>query len=159
MESVGRQTSSAEFNGDVLFDGATTLSVGEAELTLPDLQGSSFGETEIDGETFALQSASTALSLDSGRLDDLRSVIDSARSQVLGARGDIGSFDRNVLSPAMASNSVAIEQLSAARSVIRDTNFATETSNLSRSRILQTASLTAIGIEQQTAGSVISLLA
>ena len=159
VESVGRTVGRAEFNGDRLFDGTTTLRQGDAELAVPELTGSSLGETEIDGETFSLSSASTTLNLSSGRLDDLRTVVDTARSQVLGARGSIGAFERNVLEPAERSTRVQFEQTSAALSVLRDADFAAEASNATRAGILGFAATGALRAEQQAAGSIISLLA
>jgi len=64
-----------------------------------------------------------------------------------------------VLEPAERSTRVQFEQTSAALSVLRDADFAAETSNATRAGILGAAATGALRTEQRAAGSIISLLA
>ena len=58
----------------------------------------------------------------------------------------------------MRSQQVALENLTSAESSIRDTDFAEETSKLTRAQILQQAGTQTLAIANNTAQSVLSLL-
>lgn len=85
-------------------------------------------------------------------------IIDAAIDQVSTLRGRIGAFERNTLDTTMRSQQVALENLTSAESTIRDTDFAEETSNLTRAQILQQAGTQTLAIANNTAQSVLSLL-
>ncbi|MEO0475824.1 MAG: flagellin [Planctomycetota bacterium] len=85
-------------------------------------------------------------------------IIDAAIDQVSTLRGRIGAFERNTLDTTLRSQQVALENLTSAESVIRDTDFAEETSNLTRAQILQQAGTQTLAIANNTAQSVLSLL-
>ena len=69
-------------------------------------------------------------------------IIRSAVSQVASLRGRLGAFEKSTLSPTLASLQVQYENVAAAESTIRDTDFAQETANLTRAQILvQAASM------------------
>ena len=85
-------------------------------------------------------------------------IIDTAIDQVSTLRGRIGAFERNTLDTTLRSQQVALENLTAAESSIRDTDFAEETSRLTRAQILQQAGTQTLAIANNTAQSVLSLL-
>ncbi len=85
-------------------------------------------------------------------------IIDAAIDQVSTLRGRIGAFERNTLDTTLRSQQVALENLTSAESSIRDTDFAAETSALTRAQILQQAGTQTLAISNTTAQSVLSLL-
>ena len=85
-------------------------------------------------------------------------IIDAAIDQISTLRGRIGAFERNTLDTTMRSQQVALENLTSAESTIRDTDFAEETSKLTRAQILQQAGTQTLAIANNTAQSVLSLL-
>ena len=85
-------------------------------------------------------------------------IIDAAIDQVSTLRGRIGAFERNTLETTLRSQQVSLENLTAAESSIRDTDFAEETSKLTRAQILQQAGTQTLAIANSTAQSVLSLL-
>ena len=85
-------------------------------------------------------------------------VLDSAIDEVTILRGRLGAFERNVLDTNRRSLQAAVENLSASRSVIRDADFAVETSELTRAQILQSSGTTVLGLANQQAQSVLQLL-
>ncbi len=85
-------------------------------------------------------------------------IVDAAIQQVSTLRGRIGAFERNTLDTTLRSQQVALENLTSAESSIRDTDFAEETSLLTRSQILQQAGTQTLAIANSTAQSVLSLL-
>lgn len=85
-------------------------------------------------------------------------IVDAAIDQVSTLRGRIGAFERNTLDTTLRSQQVALENLTSAESSIRDTDFAAETSALTRAQILQQAGTQTLAIANNTAQSVLSLL-
>jgi flagellin len=109
-------------------------------------------------------------SLQSGGVNDLEAslqrndfstasdILDTAIDDVTILRGRLGAFERNVLDTNRRSLQSAVENLSASRSVIRDADFAVETSELTRAQILQSSGTTVLGLANQQAQSVLQLL-
>jgi flagellin len=83
-------------------------------------------------------------------LDDAVSFVDSSRA-ALGAV-------QNRLQSTIANLGSAIENLSASRSRIRDTDFAAETANLTKNQVLQQAGLAILAQANASPQSVLSLL-
>lgn len=85
-------------------------------------------------------------------------IIDASIDQISTLRGRLGAFERNTLQTTMRSSQIALENLTAAESSIRDTDFAAETSKLTRAQILQQAGTSTLAMANSTASSVLSLL-
>jgi flagellin len=85
-------------------------------------------------------------------------ILDEAIDQVSVLRGRMGAFERNTLQTTLRSSQIAMENLTASESSIRDTDFAQETAKLTRAQILQQAGTSTLGIANSTAQSVLSLL-
>ena len=84
-------------------------------------------------------------------------ILDGALDQVSSARADLGAV-QNRLSSTIASLSATSENLSAARSRIRDVDFAAETAELSRVQILQQAGISILSQANAQPQLVLSLL-
>ena len=85
-------------------------------------------------------------------------VLDESIDQVSILRGRLGAFERNTLQTTLRSSQIAMENLTAAESDVRDTDFAEETAKLTRAQILQQAGTSTLAIANNTASSVLSLL-
>jgi flagellin len=96
--------------------------------------------------------------LSSGRLEGTTDIIDAAITDVSTLRGRLGAFEKNVVNTSVNSLRVALENVSAAESLIRDTDFATETSELTRSQILVAAGMAVLAAANQSPQNVLSLL-
>ncbi|WP_016956744.1 flagellin [Catenovulum agarivorans] len=83
--------------------------------------------------------------------------IDAAISTIGGARADLGAL-QNRFQSTIRNLSNVIENVSSARSQIRDTDFATETAELTRNQIVQQASLSVLSQANQRPQSALSLL-
>ncbi len=97
-------------------------------------------------------------SLTAGNAGDAAQIIDLAIDQVSVMRGRIGAFERNTLQTAARSQQIALENLTASESAIRDTDFAFETARLTRAQILVNAGTSTLAIANSTAQSVLALL-
>lgn len=85
-------------------------------------------------------------------------VIDAAIDQVTVARGNIGSFQSNILQSNIRSLGVAKENLSAANSTISDTDVAAEMTNFTKMQILQSTGMAVLAQANQLPQSVMKLL-
>jgi flagellin len=85
-------------------------------------------------------------------------VIDAAIEQVAKSRGQIGSFQRNILESNIRSLGVAKESLSATESTIRDTDVAAEMTQFSKLQILQQAGMSVLAQANQAPQAVLNLL-
>jgi flagellin len=85
-------------------------------------------------------------------------IIDKAILQIATLRGRLGAFELNTVQTNIHSLNVAIENATAAQSVIRDTDFATETANLTRAQIMVSAGTSVLATANTTPQSVLKLL-
>jgi flagellin len=99
-----------------------------------------------------------ANSLVAGRQRAASDVIDASIDQIAVMRGRLGAFERNTLQTTIRSSQISLENLTAAESKIRDTDFAYETSRLTRAQILVQAGTSQLAIANSTAQSVLTLL-
>ena len=96
--------------------------------------------------------------LASGRLEAGVDIIDASIMDVSSLRGRLGAFQKNVIETAISSLRVALENVSASESVIRDTDFARETAELTRSQILVAAGTSVLAAANQSPQNVLALL-
>ena len=94
----------------------------------------------------------------SGNLDTAQKIVGDAIDYVSGLRGRIGAFQSNTVGSTIRSLSIGLENLTAAESAIRDTDFAIETSTLTRNQILVQAASSALSIANASPQNVLSLL-
>jgi len=85
-------------------------------------------------------------------------IIDAAMNQVNSQRARLGSIERDVIGRNVATLQVALENVSAAESAIRDTDFAAETARLTREQILVQAGTSVLATTNSLAGNVLQLL-
>ena len=93
-----------------------------------------------------------------GSLESAQNIVNSAIDKVSTLRGRLGAFQKNVIGATIRSLGVALENTSAAESVIRDTDFASETANLTRSQILVNAATNVLAISNSQPQNVLGLL-
>ena len=143
-------------------DGAYTASTTYGLISL-----SSGGSYQVGGNNPGLAGLSTASStltaintVDISSVtgaNDAISLIDGALDQVSTIRGDLGAI-QNRFESTIASLSTTSENLSAARSRIRDADFAQETAALTRNQILQQAGVSILSQANGLPQLVLSLL-
>jgi len=94
----------------------------------------------------------------SGDVTLAQKIVTEAIDDVSSLRGRLGAFQKNIVGATIRSLGVALENTSAAESAIRDTDFATETAELTRSQILVNAATNTLAIANSQPQSVLSLL-
>ena len=97
-------------------------------------------------------------SLVGGNAARASNIIDSAITKVAQTRGRLGAFEKNTLQTNINSLQVALENVTSSESSIRDTDFATETSNMTRNQILVQAGTSVLAQANQLSSNVLNLL-
>ena len=151
ITEISRITSTTEFNGVALFDGTFN-----ANFLVGANSGQNINITIADSDATALGINATSVSTVAASVTAMASV-DGALSTINGMRADLGATQNRFESTIRNLSNVS-ENLSAARSRIRDTDFATETAELTRSQILQQASVAILSQANQRPQTALSLL-
>jgi flagellin len=102
--------------------------------------------------------SSKAANVVDGNLETGQKIVNDAITQVSSLRGRLGAFQKNIVGATIRSLGVALENTSAAESSIRDTDFAAETAEMTRSQILVNAATQVLSISNSQPQSVLSLL-
>ncbi|WP_339349579.1 flagellin [uncultured Alteromonas sp.] len=95
--------------------------------------------------------------LTSGNASSILGKLDTAISAIGGLRADLGALQNRFQSTIRNLSNIS-ENVSAARSQIKDTDFATETASLTRNQILQQASTTVLSQANQRPQAALQLL-
>jgi flagellin len=122
-------------------------------LSLGNFVASQIGGGVVAGKNLSNLDVTTA----SGASDAIR-IVDAAIDQITKARGQIGSFQRNVMESNIRSLGVARENLAATESSIRDTDVAAEMTQFTKMQILQQAGMSVLAQANQAPQAVLALL-
>jgi len=147
-------------SGDVSFTTSDTNStfslIGSAASAANNL-GGVIGTTSVAGNVTAGDRVSDLdISTNLGAQSAI-AVVDASIKQIDRNRADLGAV-QNRMSSTISNLQSIIENVSAARSRIRDTDYAVETSNLSKNQVLQQAGLSVLAQANASSQSVLSLL-
>lgn len=112
---------------------------------------------EVTGFLSSLASGGTN-SLVSGNTIQAQKIITAAIRQVADLRGRLGAFQKDILETNVNSLSVALENVTASESAIRDADFAGETAALTRSQILVQANTSVLAQANSSPQNVLTLL-
>jgi len=136
--------------------GALVSAPGMESIGIQNIAVSTLGNP-TDGYLNTLKSGGTN-SLSSSNLYTAQNIVDSAIKDISTLRGRLGSFQKNTLETTINSLRVTNENLIAAESAIRDTDFASETANMTRSQILVQAATAALAQANYAPQNVLSLI-
>jgi len=129
---------------------------GQAVVGIQEVSSRQLGSAEAG---FVSQlAAGRSANLVDGDLESAQEIVAQALKEVALARGRLGSFQRNVLGTTIRSTGIAIENTAAAASIIRDSDFAKQTAELTRSQILVQASTNVLSLANNAPQSALSLL-
>ena len=112
---------------------------------------------EINGFLSSLSSGGEN-SLVGGNTTQAQKIITESIKQVANLRGRLGALQKNVLETNVNSLSVALENVTASESAIRDADFAEETAAMTRAQILVQANTSVLAQANASPQSVLSLL-
>jgi len=160
LATIDSTASNTTFNGDPLLDGTATITAGNATLSLPNAATGNLGETVVDGVTYTLADLKSGGSLNfvDGDIGIAQQVIQNSLTDVSTSRAAIGSFQKFSVGSRLSTLETSIENLSAANSLIRDTDYAFETAVLNRSILLQQTSMLALATMLSGQSSILQLI-
>jgi flagellin len=96
--------------------------------------------------------------LKSGNFEAATKILTQAIDEISRMRGRLGALEKNTLDTNVRSIQAAVENLTSSQSVIRDADFAAESSALSRSQVLVSAATSTLALANQSSQSVLQLL-
>jgi flagellin len=135
MSEVNRIASTTSFNGDSLLDGTATLTAGGTTVSIDSMTVGPIGEGE-----------------------DALAALADARDKVSAARGELGSFSRYTVGSQLNRIGIAMENVAAAESVIRNTDYGLEMANLTRLELMSRSNLMAMSMTLAQQANVLDLL-
>ena len=143
--------------------GGATFSLG-AQVTTTDTASIGIQDVSTGGLGDAVQGFLSSLgsgganSLTSSSLVNAQNIVSEAITQVATLNGRLGAFQKYTLGSTINNLGVAYENASAAESAITDTNFASETANLTRAQILQQSATTVLSQANSQPQNALTLL-
>jgi len=162
LSAVGAQTPSS-ITAFTITGGGAKFNLGpsvditnQVRLGIGNVAVRNFGSSGV-GFLDELASGQTSNVVD-GDLETGQKLVDTAIDQISKLRGRLGAFQKNTVGATIRSLGVALENTSAAESVIRDTDFATETAELTRNQILVNAATNVLSIANAQPQAVLQLL-
>ncbi len=143
--------------GGALFQlGPQVISNQQVNIGIQSVAASNLGDNDIGFLNDLVTGGSSTLV--GGNAANASKIIERAIKQVAVLRGRLGAFEKNTLDTNMNSLGVALENVTASESSIRDADFATETAALTRAQILTQAGTSVLATANSTPQSVLSLL-
>ena len=156
VEAIDRIAASTTFGSQPLLGGDYTIRLGVEEITLGAADAANIA-TESPAGSLAGIATGGAAPIGEDIAQGL-AVIDQAIVDVALRRGQIGGFAAQQVTPAIEQFSVALENVTAANSDIRDADFAVELANLARTQLLQETGTSLAAMANMTSDSVLRLL-
>jgi len=140
------------------------VSIGVQNIAVRDLGRSVLNVLDSSGtptdQTFTLQDLSSGkqLNLKDGNLSAAQEVVERSIRDVSSVRGRLGAFQANTVAATIRSLGISLENTVSAESVIRDSDFASETSALTRSQILVASAQNTLALANSQPQSALQLL-
>lgn len=145
-------------------DIAGKVSVGVQNIAVRDLGRSilnvlnSSGNAVDNTYTLADLASGKGLNLKDGNVAAAQSVVEKAIREVSSVRGRLGAFQANTVAATIRSLGISLENTTSAESAIRDSDFASETSSLTRAQILVASAQNTLALANSQPQSALQLL-
>jgi len=136
--------------------GPVVNSNGQVSIAIPSTSTSSLGNAVL-GYLYSLKGSGTN-SIDSGNNQQAEKILVESINQVAVLRGRLGGLQRNQIETNINSQRVALENVKAAESAIRDADIAVEVAALTRSQILVQSTMSILGVANSLPQNALSLL-
>ena len=133
---------------------------GKVSIGIGNVATREIGRKEVQNAAYTLSDlgAGKTLNVVNGDSSIAQEVVTKAISDISALRGRIGAFQKNTVGATIRSLGVSLENSTAAESVIRDADFANETSQLTRSQILVQSATQVLQLANQSPQAVLTLL-
>ncbi|MCA9310829.1 MAG: flagellin [Phycisphaerales bacterium] len=137
---------------------------GRVSLGIQSVAARNIGRSTVDINgtdfTYFLKDLSTgaALNVVDGNTDAAQHVVEKSIKEISTLRGRLGAFQKNTVGATIRSLGIALENTTAAESVIRDADFAEETAKLTRGQILVSSATQILAIANSQPQNALQLL-
>ncbi len=161
------QTLAAQINAFTISGGGADFQLagnvdigGKVSIGIGNVAVRELGRQTVSGavESLASLAAGRKLNVVDGNIAGAQTVVSSSIAAVSQLRGRLGAFQKNTVGATIRSLGVSFENTTAAESVIRDADFATETAGLTRSQILVQSATQILQLANSQPQAVLSLL-
>jgi flagellin len=162
MSSVNRIASDTNFNGQNLLDGSGFVAASGQKLSISSADTDHLGKTTIDSSNYSLSDLGSGKSLEStngAHSQNASRVIDQAINDVSTAQAKIGAFSKNTLQRRITQIASSRENLLQTVSIIRDADYAAESSRRIRAELLNTVSTKLLSYARHSRRGVFDFLA
>lgn len=156
FNTAGNTTFGVTGGGATFALGSKVTETDKASIGISSVSTGSLGDSTV-GYLSSLGSGGTN-SLTGDNLTASQKILDKAIKQVSQLRGRLGAFQKFTIGSTVNALGVAYENASAAESAIRDTDFAEETSQLTRAQILSQAASTVLAQANSAPQAALALL-
>lgn len=136
--------------GQVDISGKVSIGIGEVSSRRLGSSSTGFLDDLASGKDFNLA--------DGDGVTTAQKIVSEAIDQVSSLRGRLGAFQKNTVGATVRNLAITLENTQAAESVIRDTDFAAETAELTRGQILVAAATNVLSLANNQPQSVLQLL-
>lgn len=154
--NLGTTSFSITGGGATFQIGPNVNASGMVSIGIPSVSTSNLGNTTL-GFLNTIKAAGTHSVL-GGHYAAAESIVVESISQVAIIRGRLGGLQKNQIETNINSQRVALENVQAAESAIRDADIAVEAAALTRAQILVQSTTSILGIANQMPQNVLSLL-
>jgi flagellin len=160
LDETFNQSGTGSFNITVSGTGGATFRLGTSDNTdtrigVRGLQSQRLGEAAVGYLSELKSGGASSLLNDVGKA---AKIVAAASRSVATAQGRLGGFQRFQVQTSLNSLQSTKEGLTAARSVIGDTDFANATADLNRQNVLLQSSISLLGLANQQSSQILSLL-
>jgi flagellin len=156
--ALGASTFYINGGGAVFQIGPDVSSNGQIHMGIPSLRTSNLGTAQLGLlNTIAQGQANDLIGTDETG-ENAERIINKAINQVAIIRGRLGGLQKNQIETNINSQQIALENVTAAESTIRDADMAVEISSLTRAQILVQTGLATLSLANQAPTAVLSLL-
>ena len=159
----GASNESVDFSGTTLTEGGGVAAVKTGTIDISSTRGA-IATANANADVFAAATSNSSFAslaavdiTTASGAEAALAVVDAALETVNSSRAELGAV-QNRFESTISNLSVTAENLSAARSRIRDADFAAETAELARSQILQQAGISMVSQANAQPQNVLALL-
>jgi len=154
--SVGSTTFGITGGGAIFQLAADVTPVGQFSMGIPSVATGRLGNSEVGYLSQIRRGGSK--SIVGGNYQAAQEIVDIAIKQIATLRGRLGGFQRNQLETNINSQQVALENVKASESAIRDADYAQEVAALTRAQILVQSTTSILSLANQLPQNVLALL-
>jgi len=129
---------------------------GQVSIGIPNVGSSNLGNADV-GYLYTIKDGGSR-AVNAGFTSEAERILVEAIQQVAVLRGRLGGLQRNQIETNINSQRVALENVTAAESAIRDADIASEVAAMTRAQILVQSTTSILGVANQLPQTVLSLL-